>query len=96
MDRGGLTGLAEVSSIDHDPCLHELPDLSNTIIVLVFSELPSFVRKILQREENKGVELTGDGNIDEEEEVHSRQLKVEKSPMRGTRSEESRDGEQEK
>ncbi|SRR6266446_428216 len=35
--------------------------MSNTIIVLVFSELPSFVRMILQREENKGVELTGDG-----------------------------------
>jgi hypothetical protein len=33
--------------------------LANTFIVLVFSELPSFVRKILQREENKGVELTG-------------------------------------
>jgi hypothetical protein len=32
--------------------------LSNTIIVLVFSELTSFVRKILQGEENKGVELT--------------------------------------
>jgi len=35
-------------------------------MVLVFSELESFVRKILQREENKGVELAGDGNIDEE------------------------------
>jgi len=32
--------------------------MSNTIIVLVFNELASFVRKILQREENKGVELT--------------------------------------
>jgi hypothetical protein len=38
-----------------------LPDLSNTIIVLVFSEWTSFVRKILQREENKGVELTVHG-----------------------------------
>jgi len=28
-------------------------------MVLVFSELTSLVRKILQREENKGVELTG-------------------------------------
>jgi hypothetical protein len=27
-------------------------------IVLVFRELPSFVRMILHREENKGVELT--------------------------------------
>ncbi len=32
--------------------------LANDIIVLVFSEMASFVRKILQREENKGVELT--------------------------------------
>ena len=35
--------------------------MSNTIIVLVFNEWESFVRKILQREENKGVELTGGG-----------------------------------
>jgi len=34
--------------------------VSNTIIVLVFSELNCFVRKILQAEENKGVELTGE------------------------------------
>ena len=47
-----------VSSINHDPCWHELHSLSNTFIVLAFSELTSFVRKILQREENKGVELT--------------------------------------
>ena len=67
MDRGGLTGLAvpfahaaqdKVSSMNHDPCYQELPYLSITIIVLIFSELPTFVRKILQREENKGVELT--------------------------------------
>src|SRR5216683_3497093 len=32
---------------------------NSIIIVLVFRELTSFVRKILQREENKGVELTG-------------------------------------
>jgi hypothetical protein len=49
--------MAEVASINHDPCYHGLPFLSNTIIVLVFGELTSFVRKILQREENKGVEL---------------------------------------
>jgi hypothetical protein len=55
-------GMAKVSSINHDPCWHGLHDLSNTFIVLVFSELTSFVRKILQREENKGVEFTGDGN----------------------------------
>jgi hypothetical protein len=35
--------------------------LSNILLVLVFGELASFVRKILQREENKGVELTVDG-----------------------------------
>ena len=33
--------------------------MSITNIVLVFSKLPSFVRKILHREENKGVEFTG-------------------------------------
>jgi hypothetical protein len=57
----GLTRLAEVSSINHDPCYHELYCLSSTVIVLVFSGLTSFVRKILQREENKGVEFTGGG-----------------------------------
>src|SRR5216684_8091591 len=54
----GLTGLPEMSSTNHDLWYHEVHHLSNTIIVLVFSELASFVRKILQREENKGVELT--------------------------------------
>ncbi len=47
-----------VSSINHDACYHELYHLSSTIIVLVFSRLNYFVRKILQDEENKGVELT--------------------------------------
>jgi len=49
--------------------------VSNTFIVLVFSELPSFVRKILQGEENKRVELAegwrgkleGSGKWDREE-----------------------------
>src|SRR5260370_19882552 len=35
--------------------------MSTDIIVLVFYESTPFVRKILQGEENKGVELTGDG-----------------------------------
>jgi hypothetical protein len=62
----GRRGLAEVLSINHDPCYHELHYLSNDIIVLVFSELNSLVRKILQEEENKGVEFTGGcGNGDE-------------------------------
>jgi hypothetical protein len=53
---------AVVASINHDPRYHgELYYLSNTIIVLIFSELASFVRKILQAEENKGVELAGGG-----------------------------------
>jgi hypothetical protein len=56
--RAGLGGWARVAADNHDPCYHELAYLSNTIIVLVFSELTSFVRKILQGEENKGVELT--------------------------------------
>src|SRR5438874_9245540 len=55
----GLTGSsASVASMNHDPCYHELHNLSNIIIVLVFSEMASFIRMILQREENKGVELT--------------------------------------
>jgi hypothetical protein len=54
--------------------------LSNDIIVLVFNGLVSFVRKILQDEENKGVELTGGcGNVggpgDGGGKVNSRQLK---------------------
>ena len=32
--------------------------MSIIIIVLVFRKLPSFVRTILQREENKGIEFT--------------------------------------
>src|SRR5260370_31980731 len=58
LDRTGRRRLAALSSINHDPCYHGLYDLSNTIMVLVFSQLPSFVRKILQGEENKGVEFT--------------------------------------
>jgi hypothetical protein len=50
--------MPKVSSIYHDPLEHKVYDLSNTIIVLIFGELTSFVRKILQREENKGAELT--------------------------------------
>ena len=49
---------ARVASINHNACYHKLHTVSNTIIVLVFSEMTSFVRMILQREENKGVELT--------------------------------------
>src|SRR6266403_1571727 len=50
-----------MSSINHDPRYHGLPWSSNTFTVLVFSELAVAVRKILQREENKGVELTVHG-----------------------------------
>ncbi len=57
-DGAGLAGLAEVSSINHDPRYHGLHDLSSIIIVLVFSWFGIFVRTILQDEENKGVELT--------------------------------------
>jgi len=46
-----------MSSINHDACYHILNTVSNTIVVLVFKGLTSFVRKILQGEENKGVEL---------------------------------------
>ena len=47
-----------MASINHNPCYHKLHNLSNIIIVLVFSEMTSFVRMILQREENKGVVFT--------------------------------------
>src|SRR5260370_33684736 len=53
-DRSDGDELPGMASINHDPCYHELHDVLNTFIVLVFSELTSFVRKILQREENKG------------------------------------------
>ena len=49
---------ASVASINHNACYHKLHTVSNTIIVLVFSEMTSLVRMILQREENKGVEFT--------------------------------------
>src|SRR5437660_6233314 len=55
---GVMDSLARVASINHDPYYHGLHNLSNTIIVLVFSEMASFVRMILQAEENKGVDLT--------------------------------------
>jgi hypothetical protein len=52
--------------------------VSTNIMVLVFSELNCFVRKILQGEENKGVEITGEGNpAVRAGEVNSRQFKVE-------------------
>jgi len=64
-DGAGLTGLAgtpsssgQVLPINHDSWYNRLYHLSSANTVLVFSELTAFVRKILQREENKGVELT--------------------------------------
>ena len=55
----GVTGSsASVASINHDLCYHKLHNFSNIIIVLIFSEMTSFVRMILQAEENKGVDLT--------------------------------------
>ena len=50
-ERAGLSGhfaqaaLGKVSSINHNRCYHDLSYLSNTIIVLVFSELASFCSK---------------------------------------------------
>jgi len=59
LEAGVITGSsARAQSRVHNPCYHELHNLSNTIIVLVFSEMASFVRMILQAEENKGVDLT--------------------------------------
>src|SRR5947207_15832205 len=59
LEAGVITGSsARAQSRVHNPCYHELHDLSSIVIVLVFSELTSFVRMNLQVEENKGVELT--------------------------------------
>jgi len=59
LEAGVITGSsARAQPRIHNPCYHELHNLSNTIIVLVFSEMASFVRMILQAEENKGVDLT--------------------------------------
>ena len=58
LEAGVITGSsARAQSRVHNPCYHELHDLSSIVIVLVFSELTSFVRMILQAEENKGVDL---------------------------------------
>src|SRR5260370_34956726 len=54
----GRRGLAGTLPINHDPRYHGIYYLSSAIIVLAFSKLASFVRRILQREENKGVEFT--------------------------------------
>jgi len=56
--RNGIRESARCTADDHTEKYHGLVVLSSVIIVLVFSGLPSFVRKILQGEENKGVELT--------------------------------------
>src|SRR5436853_5132709 len=56
-EAGVTRSSARVASINHGLCYHELHNLSNIIIVLVFSEMTSFVRMILQAEENKGVDL---------------------------------------
>jgi hypothetical protein len=62
VQRGRFRGvLAGLLTIDHDPWYHELHHMSSNIIVLVIGELASFVRKILQGEENKVVERTGGG-----------------------------------
>ena len=50
---------ADESSRVHDARYHKLKYLSTSFIVLVFSRWPSFVRKISQEEENKGVEFAG-------------------------------------
>lgn len=58
-ERRAAAALAGWLSINHDTCYHKILICSITIIVLVFGKLASFVRKILQSEENKRVELTG-------------------------------------
>ena len=59
LEAGVITGSsARAQSRIHNSCYHELHSLSILIIVLVLSDMASFVRMILQREENKGVELT--------------------------------------
>jgi len=48
----------KVSGCDAGAVVDQSPHKLSNIIVLVFSELASFVRTILQEEQNEGVELT--------------------------------------
>jgi len=57
----GVEGNGETENAPGMLAWIRLNSFSNTIIVLVSSELACFVRTILQREENKGVEHTGAG-----------------------------------
>ena len=53
-----------MGSINHHPSCRILNIVSYTIIVLELANRYHDARMILQREENKGVELTGEGNSD--------------------------------
>jgi len=52
--RGEWGSLAEVLSINHDPCYHELHYLSNNIIVPVFSELTYLFERFGKQKKTKG------------------------------------------
>src|SRR5713226_612711 len=53
-DGVGLTCLAMVRTIIHDPCYHELHYLSTTIIVLVLSKLPYLFERFCKEKKTKG------------------------------------------
>ena len=57
MEEGTEDG-RKVSGCDAGAVVDQSPHKLSNIIVLVFSELASFVRTILQEEQNEGVELT--------------------------------------
>ena len=58
---GSPRGSGQVSSINHQPCYHELALFVKYYYSTSIWQVAIFVRKILQEEENKRVELTGGG-----------------------------------
>jgi len=58
---GSPRGSGQVSSINHQPWYHELTLFVKCYYSTSIWQVAIFVRKILQEEENKGVELTGGG-----------------------------------
>src|SRR5260370_25302482 len=56
---GSPRGSGQVSSINHQPWYHELTLFVKCYYSTSIWQIAIFVRKILQGEENKGVELTG-------------------------------------
>jgi hypothetical protein len=52
--RGLRGGIAEVSSINHDPCYHGLNTLSNTFVVLVVCKVAHLCEGFCKEKKTKG------------------------------------------